>query len=259
MFVDHIPIDTSQFEAGRSIYIEGGRTAVLLLHGWTGWPGRLASAAKALGAAGYTVHVPRLPGHGTRMADLLQTTAQDWLRRAIDSYLDLRQAHDEVLVVGTSMGAIMATIVAAKYKVPRIALLAPALLTRNRFIPFARFIRPFVRRIQGDWKPNEELNPLSREIGEEYSTHTYISMVAELYRMQRWGRRALVRLKADTLVIASEEDQSVPIGVVEYIRKNRAGGEFAHLVLKKSSHQLCDDIEKDRVAQAVVNWFEERL
>ena len=247
------------FEAGRPIHLDGGPEAVLLLHGWTGWPARIASLANALAEAGYTVDLPRLPGHGTRMTDLLQTSARDWMRRALDAYLDLRRTHDAVYVAGTSMGAIMATILAAKYGIPRVALLAPALLTRNPFLPFSPLMKHFIRKLGSDWSPESEINPLSREIGREYGSYTSIPMVAELYRMQRWGRKALRRLSSDTLVIVSEKDGSVPPAVVEYIRTRRAGGAFRELVLTESNHQLGDNVEKDKVAQAVVSWFSERL
>jgi carboxylesterase len=259
MFLDRIPDTPSLFEAGRPVHIEGGPEAVLILHGWTGWPGRLASVATALAAAGFTVDLPRLPGHGTSMHDMLQTGARDWIRRAVDAYMDLRVRHETVHVMGTSMGAIMTIIVAAKYNVPKIALLAPALLTQNPFIPLSPFMKLIVKRIPTNWNPDEEPNPLSREIGMEYATKTHIATVAQLYRMQRWGRKAIRRLESDMLVIASEKDRSVPIRVVDYIREKRAGGSMEELILHESSHQLGDHVEKERVAQAVVDWFTGRL
>ena len=58
-----------------SIYREraGARSAVLLVHGYTGYPGELRSVADALYEAGHSVYAPRLPGHGTTRADFLQT------------------------------------------------------------------------------------------------------------------------------------------------------------------------------------------
>ena len=53
---------------------EGDRHAVLLCHGFTGNPSSLRPWAEAIAAAGHTVHLPRLPGHGTSWQDMARTT-----------------------------------------------------------------------------------------------------------------------------------------------------------------------------------------
>ena len=48
----------------------GGNTGVLLCHGFTGTPASLRPWADTLAAAGLTVSLPRLPGHGTTWQDI---------------------------------------------------------------------------------------------------------------------------------------------------------------------------------------------
>lgn len=52
----------------------GGPAGALVLHGFTGNPGSVRGVADALAAAGFTVELPLLPGHGTRVEDLIPTT-----------------------------------------------------------------------------------------------------------------------------------------------------------------------------------------
>ena len=81
-------------------FLEGPRrTAVLLLHGWTGYPGQSYYLGERLNAAGYTVSIPRLPGHGTNGKDLLAHGSADWIQKAEEAYLELRQlyAHGDLL------------------------------------------------------------------------------------------------------------------------------------------------------------------
>ena len=132
MKMDRISPNTTVFDNAKSIDHKGGKTAVLLLHGWTGWTGRLAYLGESLAAAGFAVRLPRLPGHGTNVPDFLASTWKDWLRKAVDEFIDLRARYEVVYVAGASMGAILTAMVAAQFHVPRIALLAPAFLTRNR-------------------------------------------------------------------------------------------------------------------------------
>ncbi|MFW6313494.1 MAG: alpha/beta hydrolase [Spirochaetota bacterium] len=249
---------TRVLEMGRRIELPGGPHAVLLLHGWTGWPGRVAPLAEALNQAGHTVVVPRLPGHGTSMADMLQTNADDWLRRAIDEYLDLSDRFDHVDIAGTSMGAILATIVASVFDIDRVALLAPAFLNRDRRILLAPFLKRIIRRIPGDWNPDQETDPRTVEIGKEYATYTYTPMASELLRLQRRGRRALAGLTAETLVIVSLADESVPPRVAELIRRKSSARKFKLVVVERSNHQICEHVEREAVAEAVVEWFAER-
>ncbi|GAA0649403.1 hypothetical protein GCM10009535_29230 [Streptomyces thermocarboxydovorans] len=57
---------------------QGGETAVLLCHGFTGPPASLRPWAAHLAGQGLTVSLPLLPGHGTRWEDLRVTGWQDW-------------------------------------------------------------------------------------------------------------------------------------------------------------------------------------
>jgi len=189
------------------------------------------------------------------MADMLQTTADDWLRRAVDEYLDLRDRFEHVDVAGTSMGAILAVLLSTMFDIDRIALLAPALLTRNRLIPLAPLLKRVIRRIPGDWDPERETDPRSVEIGREYATYNYTSMVSELVRLQRRGRHALPRLTAATLVVVSLSDQSVPPRVADLIEKRSNAREFRRVVVERSNHQLSEHVDREAVADAVVDWF----
>ena len=60
--------------------------------------------AVALAKEGYTVTLPRLPGHGTTVEDMTTTTWSDWLGAVDQAYTNLAQACPKVVVVGLSMG-----------------------------------------------------------------------------------------------------------------------------------------------------------
>ena len=48
-----------------------------MLHGFTGNPQSMRPLAEALAAAGYTVDLPLLPGHGTAIEDMIPTRWAD--------------------------------------------------------------------------------------------------------------------------------------------------------------------------------------
>jgi len=82
----------------------GGPVGVLVLHGFTGNPGSMRGLAEAYAAAGYTVDLPRLPGHGTSVDDMLTTGWADWSAAAEAAYDALAASCEQVVVVGLSMG-----------------------------------------------------------------------------------------------------------------------------------------------------------
>ena len=55
-----------------------GPVGVLVIHGFTGSPQSMRPIANACIAAGHTVEMPRLPGHGTTVDDMLTTDWDDW-------------------------------------------------------------------------------------------------------------------------------------------------------------------------------------
>lgn len=62
--------------------------------------------AETLAEAGFAVEMPRLPGHGTAVEDLADTTWDDWLieaERALE-VLQARVPNGKVVVAGLSMG-----------------------------------------------------------------------------------------------------------------------------------------------------------
>ena len=57
---------------------DGGPVGALLCHGFTGSPAALRPWAEYLTGAGFSVELPRLPGHGTHWRDMALTRWPDW-------------------------------------------------------------------------------------------------------------------------------------------------------------------------------------
>ncbi len=75
-----------------------------MLHGFTGAPSSVRSLADAFAAAGFEVECPLLPGHGTRVADMVPTRWADWSSTVDEAYVRLAQRTSSVVVAGLSMG-----------------------------------------------------------------------------------------------------------------------------------------------------------
>lgn len=95
---------------------------MLVLHGFTGNPQTMRPLAEALAAAGLTVELPLLPGHGTAVEDMLPTRWEDWSGAAEAEFQALAARCDRLAVVGLSMGGTIACWLAERH--PHLAGLA---------------------------------------------------------------------------------------------------------------------------------------
>ncbi|HLN15261.1 MAG TPA: alpha/beta fold hydrolase [Acidimicrobiales bacterium] len=97
----------------------GGNVGALVLHGFTGNPFEMRPVAERLAAAGYAVELPRLPGHGTALEDMIPTRWADWSGTVESTYAELAGRTEKVVVVGLSMGGALALSLAERH--PEIA------------------------------------------------------------------------------------------------------------------------------------------
>ncbi len=105
-------VTASSSDLAAPFEIPGDRGAVLCLHGLTSTPYQMRPLGEAFAEAGFHVLAPRAQGHGTRPEDFQHTRWTDWLasyRRAFDR---LAETHARIAVIGLSMGALSALMLA---------------------------------------------------------------------------------------------------------------------------------------------------
>ena len=95
--------------------VAGGPIGVVVLHGFTGTPQSMRPLATALAAAGFSVELPLLPGHGTSVADMVSTRWPDWSSVAEAAYGELAGRCDRVFAAGLSMGGTLAIWLAERH------------------------------------------------------------------------------------------------------------------------------------------------
>ena len=83
---------------------EPGAAGILVQHGFTGNPSSVRGVAEAFLAAGFHVELPRLPGHGTTIDDMVATTWADWASEVESAYQRLAARTDRIVFAGLSMG-----------------------------------------------------------------------------------------------------------------------------------------------------------
>lgn len=110
----------------------GGAVGVVILHGFTGNPSSMRGVADSMIAAGFDVELPRLPGHGTHVDDMIDTRWSDWFEVALDAVDRIAARVPHTVIVGQSMGATLGLALAfARPSIGRLVCVNPATRART--------------------------------------------------------------------------------------------------------------------------------
>lgn len=254
----HVPPDTRVLDIAKEVYLAGKpeMPAVLLIHGFTGSPYELSYLGNRLSGEGFTVHIPRLPGHGTNGDDFLRTGAREWFSAAAEAYLNLRRTHDTVYIAGLSMGGVISLILAAIFPVDRIALAAPAVAVNNGLIRLTRVLGAFIPRIPKSYQPNSADPPELQELRKIYEAYSWVRPAGELRLLQKTALRMLPSIQARTLVLVSKNDRTVPLAAADIVEKRIGSRDVQTVVFETSSHLITNDTDREAVADRIIGWFQ---
>ncbi len=187
---------------------DGGRTGVLLSHGFTGSPASMIPWARHLAGLGYAVRVPRLPGHGTTWKEMNRTRWEDWYGELDGALTELHQHCDQVVVAGLSMGGCLALRLAEQRPddVAALVLVNPAVNVARfdiKLVPALQWVVPAMPGIGNDIK-----KPDMDEIGYD---KTPLKALASQLKMWKDVRANLASVKQPLLFFRSDDDHVVDI------------------------------------------------
>jgi pimeloyl-ACP methyl ester carboxylesterase len=250
---------------------KGARTewAIVYLHGFSASKGELRPVpdrvAEALGA---NLFLTRLSGHGRDGAAMAEPTVQDWIDDVAEAVAVGKRLGDKVVLIGTSTGATLATIAAARPELND-ALAGVVLISPNyrpagwagRFIewPWFRSWGPLVLGRERSWEP---LNP---EHGANW-THAYpMVSVAPLGALTRTVRGLDFKaIRVPALFLVSTTDKTIDTRIARRIAAEwGAPSELVPVILgpndDPNGHVLAGDILSPSrtapVVERIVAWI----
>ncbi len=244
---------------GQPFYFPGTNgKAVLLIHGWTSVPYELRRLGMFLNEKGYTVMAPVLKGHGTHPKNLKDVKWEEWLMDVEKAFFELKEKHNEVYVAGTSMGASLAAVLAARgADVAGVVLMAmPHTVRRERaatwLARFASLFKTYQKKYYPPGFGNSEF--ITRRIS--YQIYP-IQSVLEIFRLGRTVRQELSRVTQPCLVMQSTSDHIVAPGNLEKIFSEINSKIKRKKYIHKAYHTFISDIKNEHVFSDIFNFFEE--
>jgi carboxylesterase len=236
--------------------LPGGPTAALLIHGFTGSPPEMRPLGDYLAARGLTVSAPLLPGHGTTVAELIRTSWEDWYRHVEGAYRMLRAQHEQVFVVGLSLGSLLALHLAAQEPVAGVAALSPALLVRDWRAGLTPLLRHVLKSVPKDPDPaHSDLR--DREAFKRFWSYDEYPLEGayQLLRLQKVVRGELGAIAPPALVAYSTKDMAIHPRSGPTLYRELGSADKDELVLHNSGHGIVLDVESRVVFERVRNWI----
>ena len=227
----------------------GGPHGALVVHGFTGSPHSVRRLAAALADTGLAVEAPLLPGHGTRIEDLMATGWEDWYAAVERAWVSLADRCQRALVVGLSMGGSLALALAAAR--PDVA----GAVVVNPFVdPPAESFRDILRGLLASG--NDVLPAIASDIADPEATEVGYpgTPVAPLLSLSEALERQLPRLADVTcpvLIMTSLQDNVVP-PVSSDVLADRLAGPVERVVLENSLHVATLDHDREEVERLTV-------
>lgn len=229
--------------------VAGGPTGVLVIHGFTGSPQSMRPLANACVEAGHTVEMPRLPGHGTTVADMLTTSWSDWSAHVEQAYLDLASRCERVIVAGLSMGGALTLWLASRH--PEIAAIATI---NSAGKPDTSRTVDLAAAIEGGVVTVDAIgNDIALEGAIEVA-YDKTPLAPLLSLVEAIAAFDLPAITCPALIIFSEQDHVVPPETASYIA-DKITGPTTVVALTDSFHVATLDHDADRINELILDFI----
>ena len=241
--------ETAIIAGAEPLSVAGSDVGVLVVHGFTGNPATMRPLADALVDAGFTVEMPRLPGHGTTVEDMMTTRWEDWSGTAEAAYTELAGRCRAVVVAGLSMGGTITAWLAGRHpEIAGIVCINPAVAAHG----------PEVKEmVQAMLDAGETTSPgIGSDIADPAATEpayevTPLACALSMFEALDELQGGLADITSPLLLMTSPEDHVVEPASSDHLAAS-VRGPVERVSLDRSYHVATLDHDKDLIAERTI-------
>lgn len=231
------------------------RKAILLVHGFAGgnWDyGDLANELQLY--LDFDVYTFTLPGHDKTI--ISKVTYEDWIKSACDQVEKLKSyGYKTIYVVGHSMGGVITTYLATKYKeIKKIVLAAPAF----KYLSFDGEKIDISSSINSIKKTPKLIKDYSLEEVISRAFKMNISASKEFSKLVKEHHNDPKNITCPVMIIQGLEDVMVPVESSKYVYLNIKSKIKKLIYVKDVTHDVFMGIRREEMYKLVIDFLREK-
>jgi carboxylesterase len=219
---------------------------VLLVHGLNGSRSDFSEVEALLRSCGMIVVNMLLPGHGSKVRDMLKTGWEEWSQAVHCELRALKQSCDVVFLIGHSLGGALSLHVAAHEEVAGIVSICSPLNMYSWLkaaVRVVKYITPFVPTLREDVRDRQARQSYQRDVYSWTAMRPVESMLQFLPQL----REELPLVTVPALIMTSIHDHVVPARDGREIYR-LIGSQEKHLVtFHRSYHVVMRDHDREEL------------
>lgn len=231
---------------------DGNEVGVVVVHGFTGSPRSVRPWGEHLADAGYSVEVPRLPGHGTQWQEMNATRWQDWYAEVDRAFTRLQNKCDKVFVCGLSMGGTLSLRLAEEKgdALAGLVIVNPSVHTER----LDRFLLPILHRLVPGW-PGISNDIKKEDVDEGAYNKIPLKAMSSLSELWRLVKKDIDLVHQPLTIYRSIEDHVVEPSNSEWILQHVRSPMRTEVLLEHSYHVATLDHDAPVIFNGTVDFI----
>lgn len=182
-----------------------------------------------------------LPGHEDDKVTFV--AYHDWLKKSEEQFLKLNS--DKVILIGHSMGAVIATHIACKYKIEKLILLSPAY--------YFGALKQNKEDLKNILFKKEKLDTGFEGFISKMKTVSLRS-VMEYYKLSHVGRKDLEKVTCPVLIMHGDKDQIISVeSSKDVVNKLKTKREL--VIIKGVRHQIFKSKKREQISKYIYYYI----
>lgn len=231
---------------------EGGKRAVLLLHGYTGSSNDVRMLGRYLEGKGYTCHSPQYKGHGVSAEELILAGPDDWWKDVLDGYHFLKEkGHEEIAVVGLSLGGVFSLKLGYTLPVKGIIPMCAPTHIRSEELIYKGILAYAEKYKKREQKSDEEI-----KLEMEQFKKTPITALKALKDLLQEVHDNVAMINTSTFVVQARHDEMINTDNATFIHEEVQAEKKKIKWYENSTHVITSGQEKDQLHEDIYQFLE---